>query len=355
MLFFLLVMPARGEDKVKVLHVSFHKGCVLDINVVAQELGLDLTNWHICNTGISQEQFEGVRWKGGGVHNINSRRAKNIWERHKDFFNSFDCVMTSDTTPLCRIFLENGWEKPIIIWVCNRFNYVDYLAEPSFGPREPYYELINRASSMKNVRIVPYTKLEYLYARAQNVFISDNVIKPHGRGVSSSNEVMLQSPIGKEKIIFVHPRYDEEQMAFIKKNCESIGFDTYSGIYASNKELCEFIGVLYFPYNWSNFSLFENACLGIVHFVPSEKFILENKDQPIRYVTDKLFYLCEWYAPENRDLFVYFDSWQDLKNKIQTTNFYRKRNQIKSFACKHYDQTMDRWRNVFKELFPNNF
>ena len=65
---------------------------------------------------------------GNAVYNIGHQRAETVWNRHKDYFDKFDVIVTSDTAPLSRIFLQNGWRKPLIIWVCNRFDYCDYAS-----------------------------------------------------------------------------------------------------------------------------------------------------------------------------------------------------------------------------------
>src|SRR5271154_4177159 len=108
--------------QLKVLHLSFHKGCSKDFEYIAQQLDLDLSSLFI------QEQPS--RWLdgktvGSAIYSIGHDRAAAIWEKHKNYFDQFDVIITSDTAPLARIFLQNKWSKPLIIWICNRFDYCD--------------------------------------------------------------------------------------------------------------------------------------------------------------------------------------------------------------------------------------
>ncbi len=338
-------------EPLKILHLSFHKGCINDFQEVASHLHLDLTNWFICPNGgtLNHEEFEGISY-GSSVHNISKARAINIWLKHKDFFNTFDVVITSDTAPLSRIFLENRWHKPLIIWVCNRFDFFD-PTEPRFGfPDQDYYNLINWASKEKNVHFVSYTPFEYLYGYCKDVDLGRRVIKPIGvlqydrKFVSS-----IPSTVKKQSTFFIYPRMNEKQINLVKHNCGSIGFNTYTGVYNGPKDLEDFKGIIYFPYQPSNLALFENIQLGIVHFVPSSKFIINNQEV-YRYWTLKHFELCEWYSKSNQNLFVYFDSWDDLKTKIESLDFKSKKEYIKKFALNHKATMLSRWKQIFSSF-----
>ena len=113
---------------IKVLHLSHHYGCLKDHQYVCDKLGLDLTNkLSIWNDIIKRD-----------VYCITQEIANSTWKEHKDYFNSFDFIITSDTAPLSRIFLENinEFKGQLIVWVCNRFNY-EMHNDPA------YHNLIN--------------------------------------------------------------------------------------------------------------------------------------------------------------------------------------------------------------------
>ncbi len=211
----------------KVLHISFHTGCINDIKEVAQALGIEVTHWKVSD---DQERFEG-RHLGNAIYNISQERARALWLRHQDYFNQFDVVITSDTARLARIFFENGWNKPLVIWVCNRFDYMDY-GNPRFGlPDQSYYTSFSKALTMPNVQAISYTKIEYIYARNKGVSMGDRIIKP--MGTAPKNEVIntaIPEHINKVDTLFLFPRLFEQHVSYIQGECNKIGIPTYIAI-----------------------------------------------------------------------------------------------------------------------------
>jgi hypothetical protein len=77
-----------------------------DFEDVARELDLDLTSWFVQR--LPQGFWEGFH-AGNEIYNVSHRRAQRVWALHHEFFKQFDVIVTSDTAPLSRIFLQNGW------------------------------------------------------------------------------------------------------------------------------------------------------------------------------------------------------------------------------------------------------
>ena len=59
-------------------------------------------------------------------------------------------------------------------------------------------------------------------------------------------------------------------------------------------------------------------------------------------------HLSEWYNDEHKKLFVFFDSWVDLKKKISTLNYQKKREEIIEFGRKHRNETLNKWITLLK-------
>ena len=160
----------------KVLHLSHHYGCLKDHQYVCDQLGLDLTNkLSIWNDIIKRD-----------VYRITKEIADSTWKEHKDYFNSFDFIITSDTAPLSRIFLENidEFKGQLIVWVCNRFNY-------EMHDDDAYLTLMSESVGKDNVKIIPYTKFETMWAEAYKVKFTEEVIRPIGVSIDkplSENE-----------------------------------------------------------------------------------------------------------------------------------------------------------------------
>ena len=116
------------------------------------------------------------------------------------------------------------------------------------------------------------------------------------------------------------------------------------------KHLEEFKGIIHLPYNWSTLAVFSNIRFGIPYFIPSLSFFKELLRQPNYYhansaqlIEDQRHELSEWYCKKNEPIFIYFDSWEDLKHKIETCDYAAARAKIKAFAKEHQAQTL--WPN----------
>lgn len=170
----LTLLALEAPNRLNILHMSFHKGCINEFNAVGKALGLQVTSWFIQS---DLPRFDGSS-TGGAIYNIGHERAEKVWNLHKDYFEQFDAVITSDTAPLSRIFLQNGWKKPLIIWVCNRFDYYDAASLDCHFPDQEYYDLFKQAATMPNVKIISYTPYEHIYAAQKGIDIGTLTIKP---------------------------------------------------------------------------------------------------------------------------------------------------------------------------------
>ena len=338
----------------KVLHLSFHQGCINDFKEVAKHFPfIELTSWNIISDVKKLDKYT----SGNAIYNIGRERARRIWEQHADYFNSFDMIVTSDTAPLSRIFLENNWKKPLLIWVCNRFDYYDGASSDCNFPDAEYYALIRKASTQPNVKIISYTPYEVFYARKKNVDWGDLLIKPIGSEPSVLSRSLIPDYIHKPTTVFIIPRLESwgqgqgNQLNDIMQECSARGIDTYSGVYQGPDDLTDFKAVISFPYQLSNLTLFENMQRGIVHLVPTVRFVneLRSEGKPVCFNTEVLSNsrLCEWYHADNRDYIVYFDSWDDLAAKIARINFDDQRAKIKAFGKLHKKIMLERWSAVF--------
>ena len=175
-LLLILLKCSSLNANLKVLHITFHKGCLNEIESISKELSLNLTSFYIPE----RLHFFDQQDQGNKLYNMSFERANRIWTKNKDFFESFDVVITSDTTPLARIFLQNNFKKYLIIWVCNRFDYYDGESLDCNFPDKEYYDLINKSYNKKNVKFIYYSKFEKYYTESKNIFLGDLIINPTG-------------------------------------------------------------------------------------------------------------------------------------------------------------------------------
>ena len=110
----------------------------------------------------------------------------------------------------------------------------------------------------------------------------------------------------------------------LREKVESLNIKVFNGRYNGPKDLAEFAGIIHIPYAWSNLALFEGLQLGIIYFIPSLEFIkyLIHTDEFKKDcffwsppLIEDVLHLSEWYCEEFKEVFIYFDSWIDLKKK----------------------------------------
>src|SRR5579862_1294340 len=345
----------KGQKKpIKVLHLSFHRGCIQEFDGIATQIGCEVESWFIPD--LPAKFFDGVS-QGNALYNVTHERAERIWNKHKKLFEKFDAVLVSDTAPLSRIFLQNDWKKPLIVWVCNRFDYCDHASLDGDFPDQEYYELFQQATLKKNVFIFPYTSFERFYAKRKGIELNNFVIAPCYPQVGRVQSSSIPTSVVKEQTFFLPPYHNETKFLDLSSLCASLGIKTYCGRYNGPTDLKDFKGIIHLPYNWSNLAFFENIRLGIPYFVPSQKFLGKLLSTgkyfhaDIHFLTkDHLYDLSEWYSPVHRDIITYFDSWEDLKHKIESMDFNRLRRKIKAYALMHYKRMLDRWTRVFQHV-----
>lgn len=345
----LLSIFSLTSEATKVLHVSFHKGCINNFEAVARELGLELTNFYIHD--LSPYEFDGYS-KGNVIYNITKKRSEKVWEKHKDFFNSHDVIVVSDTTPLSRIFLQNEWSKPLIVWICNRFDYADRASLDESFPDSAYYELLKTAAKRKNVKFIFYNEFEREYAIAKGVHLGDRVIKPYCAVAGHCFKEKIED--ANKNLFFILDYHNNIHFINLQKQLQKIGIPAIRKRYSSPYELTSYRGIIHIPGAWSNLHLYENLSLGIVYFVPSIDFLNELRREnesffmpDIKYF-DHFFALSEWYSPSMSRNLIYFNSWSDLVLKVYNTNeAFKKSEEIKQFIAEHNTECLEKWRNVF--------
>tara|TARA_B110001450_G_scaffold179923_2_gene168102 strand:- start:3439 stop:4446 length:1008 start_codon:yes stop_codon:yes gene_type:complete len=330
-----------------ILHLSYHKGCINDFNYICNKLNLQchvLSSFKECNT---DKNLEPLLLPNNQHYNVTNETAKYFWNRYKDYFNNFDCIITSDTAPLSRIFLQNNWNKKLIIWICNRFDYSHGMG--SGFPDKQYYELINNATKLINVHIIGYTAFENFYCKyIRNIDIGDDVITPTG-GISD----IYNNFIEKKELndtLFVPPYNNDTIMMDLKTQLEYIGFKAYTGKYSGPMDLTNYKAVVHIPYAWSNLAFFEMFQLGIVYFIPTIDFLLKLARGRRFYWSPpfitNVINISEWYNDKHKDLLIFFDSWEELKQKINTLNYQEHKLKLKEFGEKHIKITLNKWKNI---------
>jgi hypothetical protein len=288
----------------KILAIGFHAGALKSLEHI------------ICNIDtwcVSAKEFP---------YNMTHDSALALWSKYKEKFNKYDVIITSDTTPLCRIFIEGGYRGKLIIWICNRFDYAD----GSFRFGKEYYNLLRRASFDPSVRMASYSKYDKLYASREDIII-DEVIKPTFMPV-------FNSPDG----VYYIPDYQNNYTFDLGSK---LPFQHKSGRHEEH-ELKDFYAIVHLPYHWQGVAEQKALQYCIPYYVPSKKLFFnllatnkywfQNKVDCYKYID-----LCNFYDKDNKAVF-YFDSLDDIKPLSVD------RNGIFEYAQRLYELNRIKWR-----------
>tara|TARA_Y100000590_G_scaffold317912_1_gene359681 strand:+ start:241 stop:1131 length:891 start_codon:yes stop_codon:yes gene_type:complete len=286
-----------------------------------------------------------------GKYNVGHERAKKYYNKHIEYFNTFDIIITSDTAPISRVFLQNNWNKKLIIWINNRFDYCDEATNDCNFPDEEYYTLFREAVNKDNVEIIGYTPFENFYCKnIRNIDIGDKVIKPIGCNSYMYENMNRTKVKDKSHKFFIGSYHNDNIMINLYEQLGKYNINCYKGRFNGPKDLAEYKGVIHIPYAWSNYSLFEGIQNEIIYFIPSKKFFMElKKDKDFFWsppYRDENLELSEWYNDINKDCFIYFDSWDDLKVKTLTINYNNKKAYLKEFGNKHKNEMIKLWKEI---------
>lgn len=340
----------------KMLHLTFHQGCSNEIAAMAECLGIDVTTWFI--PSLPPGWLDGTS-AGNSLFSICNDRAARIWNLHKEEFESYDVILTSDTAPLARIFLQNNCQKPLIIWICNRFDYYDKAGCDCSFPDNDFYRYMSEARHRKNVRVIAYSLFEHYYAHSKGVDTGDLIINPCAPIIKQNKQMTHCIPVEEKRNKFFIPNYlNEKQFMNFSAVCNDMGIPNHRSWYNGPDDLIDFKAILPLPCAYCNIGMFENLARGIPYFVPSASFLHRLMTSGGMYwhhdksplIHEHKFWLSEWYTPERNGIMIYYDSWADLVHKVQTIDLEAQRQKILTWADEHRDKMLTKWKEVFESF-----
>jgi len=337
--------------KKEVLHISHHIGCFRDQEYVLNKLGFEVTNHKFYD----------------GVFQITEDIANDFWKNHKDQLNDFDYIVTSDTAPLSRIFLENQEEftSKLVIWVCNRF---DYRMESE----KRFYELFGRAEQNPNIKIVPYSYFEKVWCTQKGTNLMEHqYIKPCGMYLKDSEDNIPETAYFSEmygeqsessNADVIVPIYHNDNrffnmQEFLSKN----NITVYNGGFRNIDQLKKYKAFVTMPDAFSKFLCFELIHAGIPAILPSKDFLYELSKRPNYFFNiwgsggaDLLekdwIDWCEWYDPKLTNCRFYYNSFDEIPEIIKSID---KESMEVSFenASKYIEKkSLNLWKKFYSEF-----
>lgn len=332
----------------KVLHISHHIGCIRDHAYIYHKLGIECEFWKFTP----------------GVFMISKDLANQIWQEKKLYFNSFDYIVTSDTAPLSRIFMENIDEvKPkIVVWVCNRF---DYHMESDWS----FYQIFTEISKQHTdkFKIIPYSDFEGIYCSAKNVHNLLPTITPIGKNSINVNVVnnyaedhgTFSDISDLTDKVFIPIYWNDNKFFKLNEILQRNEIQCYNGGYDDAKHLKHCLCMLTFPDAFSKLIAFETIQNEVIVFLPSEEYLIQLHptnnnghnywfNHPFGHLNHESIKLCEWYR--YKECRIYFDSIEDLINKIKCLNsdiLEEKRKWCRFYAEKIESRNIELWKKIF--------
>jgi len=307
---------------------------------------------------------------------ITKEVADTVWQDKKEWFNTFDYIVTSDTAPLSRIFMEHVDElKPkVVVWICNRFDY-------NMEWDKSFYTIFNKVvtENPETFKVVPYSEFEKAWCQLRGITAPlCNVITPIGENpielddhidcLQQFKDKYIKDSNSKEQFtdakelegkMFI-PIYGNDNHFFKLKSIFEINdIPCYNGGYNHSVDLKYCKALVTFPEQFSKLITFETIQNEIVVFLPSPSFLIKLHptmqhgyrywfNSPVGNLDNNLISFCEWYRFENCRIYV--DSIEDLIYKIKHLTpelVEEKRKWCRIYGEQIKRENLAKWANIF--------
>lgn len=339
----------------KIIHYSFHIGCINDAAYIFTTLGHDIVFRHLSFPNFC----------------VTDEAARDFWKAHEAEFQSYDVILTTDTVALSYIFLNqiDRLKPHLLIWNCNRFDYAMWN-----NPR--FYELVRMTNEVHHkVTYIPWTDYELLWCGKHGVHVSENTISSVGKVLKDATYTSqrVEHDFGGQRneyrmaenadSMFVQKYLNHSNFIDLPRFLHSKGVSTVWGGYTRFEEIQPFKGVVVLPDSFCKMFAFESIQNEILVFLPTKRFLLELVKQPnywynvtgfvkdTRQLTGDYINLCEWYKySETR---MYFDSLDDMVTKIRGVTaevLADKKRWMKFYGAQIETLSLTRWRGILDKV-----
>jgi hypothetical protein len=428
-----------GEQRTRLLHVTRHGGLQMEVQEMSRHLCCVQVQTFTFNDGVNVDDDAE---EAGLNYNVHKHRARMAWRKYGAWFQTFDAVLVSDTTPMARPFLEEPlFTKPLFIWICNRFDYANHpgdsefilahtdMMEHGYFPDEDYYALMQKAATQPNVTILLSSGFESHYALHWRGVDWPGALKMYPTGLGNRPSLLthlreqqlqipglygghtLDTPPPDEMLsqtVLVSDRgiisgscptsdgeikffYNNEANLRVPSLLTERGFSVYHGRYDSAEHAAKFKAMVRIPCNYMTTAFHQLLAAGVVMMVPSPSFLIElshdkrfwwnwhwDVDDHRKLFQDSRSWSKELYAqrwlseggcPEQLSTFspetmpfvyeyddrhagalVYFNSWDDLEEKLRVTDFDAVRERATQLSVILTAQTLDAWDRLLRPL-----
>jgi hypothetical protein len=331
------------------LHITNHVGTTRNIQNVFDFLKIpDKIHTETCNFPVY-------------IHLTQANDIFNIY-LEKESFHKYNTLIFTDICMYARPFLQNieSHSMNIIIYITNRFDWGAW-----YNGDTNYNTLYASMSRHPRVRFIADNRYDQYYAeKLHNIqlFYPDIIRLTPKICTFNPGKMFLHNC---KLFIYNRGNFFKNYGHFINGiEYDIYGYDGYSR-YRDENHIAEYLGFLHLPYQTNIQSLWENLAYQIIYFIPSVTFLKtivfeswyywEEKHNKPHDLILKSIEFAEWYQPENKELFVYFESWEDLALKyeyyLENNNaLIEKKKNIYEYLQKSNTVHIEKWLNLFISL-----
>jgi hypothetical protein len=317
------------NNKIKLFNIDLHISVIEDFkNVISNFNNVEVidnsisSHAHIMNKKMCRKYYiNSDNWKDC----LNNEDKLNLfYKKHKNELEKYQGFVVTHTPSF--ILLYEKLNKPIIVINSCRYE-------------NPFINDIKKWKKL-NVKLKNLEKKKLLYVVSNNK--ADRDYLQMGTNIKSEYIPSLCLYINDKYLGIKNKFIISDRFNIIPENDLLIKKDRALGRNYKNKNLMEYKGIIYIPYEISTMSIFEQYSCNIPLFFPSKKFLYQlinsNKiklqSKYSRIYPDELekalnknkknfnFWVerADFYDSENMKYITYFDSIEHLNNLIRTVN-----------------------------------
>jgi len=327
------LIPVKNNKLVlkhnKILYVSRHEGTFANFCYIAKYLGFNSTSLI-------------PKYSYTGRPNCYYRDKCRSFVKAK--CSEFDYIIISDIIPDSYIFLINKCNKKIILEITNRF---DWDVQ-----KRNYYKFFSRAIKKKNIIIIENNPFEVYHACMKNIFIPNYyLIRPIG--YPPNNILKREHKEYHDIVAIILNQIQDKKILQVELQKLNITFKCLPHKYGGPLILSTYKAIIFLPYQVSIMKMMENFRYGIPMIIPSEKLLRELIKSNYYFCSSEVFKIpngvreyVEFYNNKFRDLFIYFDNFEEIPNIIQNTDFKALREKEKEFMRYYEKKAIKMWEEV---------
>lgn len=350
----------------RLFNLDCHISVIADLSKIFSELGHEVVSWSISGHNFvfnrdskSVDIINQDTWR-----QLDEKMCDDFYERYKDELSDYDGFIC--TYPLTFSMLYRKFKKPIILHIPIRYEVPFHNNKDMWNKFNDYLR-----DGIDKKLIIPVANSEY-DKRYFEFFVK--------------RECKLIPNICE----YINTKWSPNKDQFLYSSKLNINFDSRIIVNKNTlgkynwDDLSKFKGIIIIPYTCSTMSIFEHYNANIPLFFPSKKFIVELYQKHGSEVLSELSWnrvfnlqpgsvidcdrlqdpnsyndlsiISSWiehsdfYNTESMPYITYFDSIDDLMNKLLTTNLNDVSNKMKEFNLIKNSFIYQEWNKILTEI-----